>query len=108
LEDLRELPRLEGGRPSVVPDKTAAFPVEGDMEMLKHMTNATKAQLVAAVNAIVLCLQVFGVPINNAQQAAIGVAANAVFGVWIAMTYKNAEPRADDDAVVAGAAAATN
>jgi hypothetical protein len=82
--------------------------VEGDMEMLKHMTNATKAQLVAAVNAIVLCLQVFGVPINNAQQAAIGVAANAVFGVWIAMTSKNAETRADDDAVVAGAAAATN
>ncbi|HEY3544349.1 MAG TPA: hypothetical protein VGK79_17565 [Gaiellaceae bacterium] len=78
------------------------------MQGLKHMTNATKAQLVAAVNAIVLCLQVFAVPINNSQQAAIGVAANAIFGVWIAMSAKESKRRADDDAVVAGAAAAAN
>jgi hypothetical protein len=66
------------------------------MSGLKTMTNATKANLIALANAVILCLQVFGVPINNAQQAAIGGLINATCVVWISMTYKNSKMRAGD------------
>jgi hypothetical protein len=63
------------------------------MQGLKQMTNATKANIIAIVNAIILCLQVFGVPINNAQQAAIGGLVNAVLIAWIGLTYKDSNKR---------------
>ena len=33
------------------------------MAALKHMTNATKANIIALVNALILCLQTFGRPL---------------------------------------------
>jgi len=71
------------------------------MAALKTMTNATKANIIALVNAIILCLQVFGVPINNAQQAAIGGLVNAALVVWIGLTYKASKMRADEPAPAA-------
>jgi hypothetical protein len=68
----------------------------GTMAALKHMTNATKANIIALVNATILCLQTFGVPINNAQQAAIGGLVNAALVVWIGLTYKSSKMRADE------------
>ena len=76
------------------------------MAGLKTMTNATKANIIALVNAIILCLQTFGVPINNAQQAAIGGVVNAALVAWIGLTYKSSRMRADEP-VAAGDAAAT-
>jgi hypothetical protein len=65
------------------------------MDAIKHATNATKANIIALVNAIILCLQVFGVPINNAQQAAIGGVVNAALVAWIGLTYKDSKLRSD-------------
>jgi hypothetical protein len=72
---------------------------------LKTMTNATKANIIALVNAIILCLQVFGVPINNAQQAAIGAVINAALVVWIGLTYKSSKARAEEPAAAGEPAA---
>ena len=74
------------------------------MSALKHMTNATKANIIALVNAIILCLQTFGVPINNAQQAAIGGLVNAALVAWIGLTYRSSKMRAEEP-VPAGEAA---
>ena|GEM_PF-3622856 len=60
-----------------------------------HMTNATKANIIAFANAVILCLQAFGVPINNAQQAAIGAVVNAGLVVWIGLTYQSSKLRVD-------------
>ena len=74
------------------------------MAALKHMTNATKANIIALVNALILCLQTFGVPINNAQQAAIGGLVNAALVTWIGLTYKSSKMRADEPAPAGEAA----
>lgn len=75
------------------------------MEGIKHMTNATKANVIALVNAVILCLQTFDVPITNAQQAAIGGVVNAVLVAWIGMTYKDSHKRVKTTHARAGAAA---
>jgi hypothetical protein len=71
------------------------------MAALKTITNATKANIIALVNAIILCLQVFGVPITNAQQAAIGGVVNAALVAWIGLTYKSSKARIPDAAPAA-------
>jgi hypothetical protein len=74
------------------------------MAALKTITNATKANIIALVNAIILCLQAFGVPINNAQQAAIGAVVNAALVTWIGLTYKSSKMRAEEPAPAASPA----
>jgi hypothetical protein len=68
------------------------------MEGIKHMTNATKANVIALVNAFLLCLQAFGVPLTNEQQAAIGALVNAALVTWIGVTYKDSKARVPEAA----------
>jgi hypothetical protein len=77
------------------------------MARLKTITNATKANIIALVNAIILCLQTFGVPINNAQQAAIGGVVNAALVAWIGLTYKASRMRAEEPVATGDAATRT-
>lgn len=58
-----------------------------------QMTNATKAAVIASVNAVLGLVVVFGVPLTNVQLAAIVTAANAILGLYVALTYKNSARR---------------
>jgi hypothetical protein len=68
------------------------------MDGMKHMTNATKAHVIALLNAFLLCLTAFGVPLTSEQQAAIGALVNAALVTWIGTTYKNSKARIPDAA----------
>jgi hypothetical protein len=68
------------------------------MDGIKGMTNATKAHVVAVVNAFLLCLTAFGVPLTSEQQAAIGALVNAALVAWVGATYKNSKARIPDAA----------
>lgn len=57
------------------------------------MTNALRAQIVVAVNALMAVIVSFGVSLTDSQTGAIALAVNAVLGVWIAMTYKSSPRR---------------
>jgi len=74
---------------------------------LMHMSNATKANIIALANAVILCLQAFGLQINNAQQAAIGAVVNAALVTWIGLTYRSSSARAGDAGPGATAAPTT-
>lgn len=52
------------------------------------MTIELKAALVAFINAMILCLQTFGVPMSNAQQAAIGGVVNTGLAVWMLVKHR--------------------
>lgn len=67
------------------------------MQGMREMTNATKANVIALVNAAMLCLQAFGVPLTNEQQAAIGGLVNATLVAWIGMTYRASKHRAPQE-----------
>lgn len=53
------------------------------------MTNSLKAGIVAFVNAVLAALPLFGVPLNEAQVAALALIVNTGLGIWVALTYKN-------------------
>ena len=57
------------------------------------MTNALKAQIVAALNAVLSAVVAFGVNLTQAQTGAASIALNAILGVWIAATYKSSPRR---------------
>jgi hypothetical protein len=57
------------------------------------VSNALKAQIIVLVNAILAVVSAFGVALTDAQTGAITVAANAVLGIWVALTYKNSPMR---------------
>jgi hypothetical protein len=58
------------------------------------ITNATKAQIIAAINAVLGVLGSFGLGhLTNAQQGSILVAANAVLAVVVAVTYQSSSKR---------------
>lgn len=61
------------------------------------MTNALRAQIVVAVNAILAAVMAFGVSLTDKQAGAISLAVNAVLGVWIAATYKSSPRRTPDE-----------
>lgn len=62
------------------------------------MTNATKAQIIVAINALLAVAAAFGVPLGTEnQQAAIALAINAVLGVIVAFTYKDSSKRIPDN-----------
>jgi len=59
------------------------------------MTNALKAQIIVAINAILGLLQVFGVNMTDEQQGAIIVVANAILALWVGLTYSQSHKRVD-------------
>lgn len=57
------------------------------------MTNATKALIIAAINAGLVLVVSFGVSLSDAQTAAIIGAANAGLALYVALTYQNSPAR---------------
>lgn len=57
------------------------------------MTNATKAHIIAAINAALGLLIVFNIVLTEAQIGAVDVIANAIMGAYVALTYKNSPKR---------------
>lgn len=60
------------------------------------MTNATKASIIAAVNAALVLVTAFGLNLTDAQQAAIITAVNAGLVLWIGLTYTKSPKRIAD------------
>lgn len=63
------------------------------MSRLLTMTNATKANVIAAINAIFGLLVVFHVGITDAQIGAIDIAANAVLALLVGATFTQSAKR---------------
>lgn len=60
------------------------------------MTNATKAGVIALVNALLGAAVAFGVPLTEVQTGAVLAVANAALGLWVGLTYKNSPARIPD------------
>ncbi len=60
------------------------------------MTNATKAAVIAAVNATLGLLIAFNVALTATQQGAIVTFVNTGLALWIAVTYKDSPKRIPD------------
>ncbi len=57
------------------------------------MTNATKASVIAAVNAVLAAAVTLGLPLTTDQYGAVGIALNAVLALYVALTYKRSPKR---------------
>lgn len=57
------------------------------------MTNATKAQVLALVNALLMLAVAFDVALTELQIGGIGVVVNAALSLWISLTYKDSAKR---------------
>lgn len=57
------------------------------------MTNATKALIIAVVNAGFGVVQAFDVPLTDKQIGALMVFANAALALVVALTYKQSPKR---------------
>jgi hypothetical protein len=57
------------------------------------MTNATKANIIAAINAVLACAMLFGLPVSDVQVGGIGIAVNAVLAVFVGLTFKSSPKR---------------
>lgn len=64
------------------------------------MTNATKAGIIAAINAALGLAVSFGVGLTEAQSGAIIVFANAALGLIVGLTFKDSAKRIPDGAAV--------
>lgn len=60
---------------------------------LRKMTNATKAQLIVAINGLLLLAVAFEVALTETQIAAIGAAVNGVLSLFVASTYQDSAAR---------------
>ena len=61
------------------------------------ITNATKAQIIAAVNAILGTLSAFNLySLTDTQKGSLLVAVNAVLAVLVSVTYKQSAKRVAD------------
>lgn len=60
------------------------------------MTNATKAGIIACINAGLGLAVAFGVVLSPEQMGAILAFANTALGLWVALTYKNSVKRVPD------------
>jgi hypothetical protein len=65
------------------------------LQKLGQITNASKAQIIVTVNAVLSLLAAFDVVLTQAQLGAIGVAVNAVLGLIVALTYTQSSKRID-------------
>ena len=63
---------------------------------MTSITNTTKANIIAAVNAVLGLAIVFGVNLSEAQTGAIIVAVNAVLSLYVGLTYKSSAKRIPD------------
>lgn len=64
------------------------------------MTNATRAQIIVALNAVLSVIVSFGVGLSTNQIGTITLAVNALLGVWVALTYKSSPRRTHDPPTV--------
>lgn len=62
---------------------------------LRVMTNATKAQLILAINALLGVAQAFDVALTAGQLGAIQIAVNAVLSLFVAVTLNQSAKRID-------------
>lgn len=60
------------------------------------MTNATKAQVLALVNALLGLAVAFDLALTQVQLGAITVAVNAVLSLWVGLTFKSSAKRLPD------------
>ncbi len=60
---------------------------------MTHPTNATKAQVIALVNAVVALVTAFGLDISTEQLAALLAVVNAALSLWVGLTYKASPKR---------------
>lgn len=61
-----------------------------------NITNATKANLLAAINALLGVLVLFGVDLTADQMAGILTAVNALAVLIIGLTYKKSPKRVEE------------
>lgn len=66
------------------------------LSRLGQITNATKAQIIAAVNAIFGVLIAFHVALSTGQIASIDIALNAVAALIVALTFTQSAKRMPD------------
>jgi hypothetical protein len=57
------------------------------------LTNATKANLIAALNAVLVCATLFGLDLTDAQVVAVMGVANALGVLVVGLTYKDSPKR---------------
>lgn len=60
------------------------------------MTNATKALIIAVVNAALPLVTSFGLDLSDAQIVGITGTVNAVLALVVGLTYKNSAKRVSD------------
>ena len=63
------------------------------LSKIQTMTNATKANIIAALNALLGVLITFHVFLTQAQLGAIDVAANAILALIIGLTFTESAKR---------------
>jgi hypothetical protein len=63
---------------------------------MPQLTNATKAQIIVAVNAILALVTSFGLDLSADQIGAILAAVNALASLWIGLTYRQSPKRVPD------------
>lgn len=76
--------------------------------MTFQLTNATKALIIAAMNALLGVAVAFGIQLTVQQLGAIDVAMNAILALIVALTYKDSPNRVSDDVAPSIRAAATS
>lgn len=63
------------------------------IDNLMQMTNATKAAVITALNALLGVLVAFGVNLTDAQISSVLAFGNALLALWLMLTYKNSKKR---------------
>ena len=62
-----------------------------------NITNATKAQIIAAINALMGLLTAFDIAsLSQTQQSSVIVAVNAVLALFVGLTYRASPKRIPD------------
>jgi hypothetical protein len=60
------------------------------------MTNATKAGLITAINAVMSLAIAFGVSLSDTQLAAVMTTVNALLALYVGLTYKDSPKRIEE------------
>ncbi len=60
---------------------------------MREISNATKAQAIIAINALMAVLVEFGIDLSEKQQAAIAILVNALLSLYIGLTFKQSGKR---------------
>ena len=63
------------------------------MNRLAEITNATKANAIAVVNAALAVLVAYGVTLSTAQQVTTVALVNTVLVLWIGLSYTRSSKR---------------